>query len=142
MLNVKRLVLVVIAVMLVSFVFGSINSYATNVRTITANTSSNNNTNSNAEDNTNTNADNNTNTEADRNSTNTNSDNNTNTNSSRNISSSANTNNSSDYSNKNTSTNSSSLPYTGTKSSIVFVGIAFVVSAFYAYKKVSEYRNV
>ena len=126
MLNVKKFILVIIAVMLVSLVFGNINSYATTVRTITANTSASN-TNSNTAEETN---------KEDNQSPNTN----TNTNTTRTITSS------SDYSNtnsnKNTTSNSSSLPYTGTKSSVVFVGIAFVVSAVYAYKKVSEYKNI
>ena len=39
-----------------------------------------------------------------------------------------------------TSTNSSSLPYAGTSSSVVFIVIALVASALYAYKKVSDYN--
>lgn len=40
----------------------------------------------------------------------------------------------------NTSTNSSRLPYAGTDSSVVFIVIALVASALYAYKKVSDYN--
>lgn len=39
-----------------------------------------------------------------------------------------------------TSTNSSSLPYAGTNSSVVFIVVALVASALYAYKKVSDYN--
>ena len=44
---------------------------------------------------------------------------------------------------KNTNTNSKasgSLPYAGTNTSVVFVVIALVASALYAYKKVSDYN--
>ena len=33
------------------------------------------------------------------------------------------------------------LPYTGSNSSIVFIFIAFVASAIYAYKKVNDYKK-
>ena len=42
--------------------------------------------------------------------------------------------------NKNTNTPSSQLPYAGTSSSVVFIVIALVASALYAYKKVSDYN--
>ena len=42
--------------------------------------------------------------------------------------------------NSNTASNSQGLPYTGTSYSIVFIIIALVVSAIYAYKKVSDYN--
>lgn len=37
-------------------------------------------------------------------------------------------------------TNSTKLPYAGSNTSIIFVVLAFVASAAYAYKKVSEYN--
>ena len=134
MLKMKRLVLVLVAVMLFGLVFGNTNSYATSgIRSISANTS-NTNTNENTENtNTNSNTNENTNTNS-----NTNSNVNTNSNSINSIS-----NNSSNYSNSNTNTSkSSSLPYTGLKSTVVFVAIAFVASSIYAYRKVSEYKNI
>ncbi len=48
------------------------------------------------------------------------------------------TNNSSNY-NKST-TNSSSLPYAGASTSVVFVIVGLAASALYAYKKVSDYN--
>lgn len=52
----------------------------------------------------------------------------------------SNTNRTSNNSTNNTSTNSSRLPYAGTDSSVVFIVIALVASALYAYKKVSDYN--
>lgn len=132
MLKVKKLVLVLIGMMVISFCLGCVSSYAAeeNVTTITANTSR-----TTRITNTTTNTDN----------TNTNTNLNTNTNTSNtNTNTIGNTNTSSNYSNtnSNTSTNKSSLPYTGTKSTIVFVVIAFGVSAIYAYRKVREYKNI
>lgn len=46
--------------------------------------------------------------------------------------------NSSRYSNSNSS--SSGLPYAGSNTSIIFIVIALVASAIYAYKKVSDYN--
>lgn len=37
-------------------------------------------------------------------------------------------------------TNSTKLPYAGSDSSVVFITLAFIASAIYAYKKVSEYN--
>mgnify|MGYP003318263639 CR=1 FL=1 len=51
-----------------------------------------------------------------------------------------NTNNTSNSAKNNTSTNSSTLPYAGTDSSVIFIVIALVASALYAYKKVSDYN--
>lgn len=41
---------------------------------------------------------------------------------------------------RNSYVNSSSLPYAGSNSSVVFIVIALVVSAIYAYKKITEYN--
>ena len=76
--------------------------------------------------------------------TNTNTNKNTNTNSNTNVNTNSNT-------NSNTNTNKSSsnyatnktgkLPYAGTSSSsIIILGIAFALSAVYAYKKVKDYN--
>ena len=68
----------------------------------------------------------------------TNKDTNSNTNTNKNTNS-----NTSKYTNSNTNKNVNSatkLPYAGSNSSIVFVGVALVASALYAYKKVSDYN--
>lgn len=127
------LVLVILAIM----VFGSVESLATVIRpttdgntTNTANTVVDNTVGATGSNTTNTN-------------TNTNA--NANTNKANAISSSvgsANNTNTSKYNNTNTNTNkaASKLPYAGSNSSMVFVVVALVVSAVYAYKKVSEYN--
>lgn len=121
------LVLVILAIM----VFGSVDSLATVIRpttdgntTNTANTTVDNTVGA-----------------AGSNTTNTN----TNTNKANAISSSvgsANKTNTSKYNNTNTNTNktASKLPYAGSNSSMVFVVVALVASAVYAYKKVSDYN--
>ena len=78
---------------------------------------------------------NNTNNTSNDNNTNTNNTNtNTNTNSANNV-----VNNTNSSRNSSSYVNSSSLPYAGTSSSIIFIVIALGVSAIYAYKKVKEY---
>ena len=82
---------------------------------------------------------------ATNNTTNTNTTNNTtNTNTSvNNLTSSNNVakNNVSSYNNiSNKANTSAGLPYTGSNSSIVFIVIAFVASAIYAYKKIRDYN--
>jgi len=99
----------------------------------------NTNTNTN-KSNTNTNTSNNTNTNksnTNTNNTNTNSNKNTNTN---NTNTNKNTNNSSVYNNA----NNTNLPKTGVEDSIptMVLVVVFGISAVYAYKKISEYKNV
>ncbi len=48
--------------------------------------------------------------------------------------------NNSSYNNASSNRNNSGLPYTGTNSSMIFVVIAFAISALYAYKKVRDYN--
>lgn len=129
------LVLVILAIM----VFGSVESLATVIRpttdgntTNTANTVVDNTVGATGSNTTNTNTNKNT---------------NTNTNKANAISSSvgsANKTNTSKYNNTNTNTNTnkaaSKLPYAGTNSSMVFVVVALVASAIYAYKKVADYN--
>lgn len=123
------LVLVILAIM----VFGSVESLATVIRPTTdGNTTNTANT-----------VVDNTVGAAGSNTTNTNT--NTNTNKANAISSSvgsANKTNTSKYNNTNTNTNkaASKLPYAGSNSSMVFVVVALIASAIYAYKKVSDYN--
>lgn len=49
-------------------------------------------------------------------------------------------NNEASNTNRNANTPSSKLPYAGSNSSVVFIVIALVASALYAYKKVSDYN--
>lgn len=91
----------------------------------------------NTENNANT-ANTNSNTNSNTNNTNTNTNTNTrNTNSSNTANNVLNNTNSSR--NSSSYVNSSSLPYAGTSSSIIFIVIALGISAIYAYKKVKEY---
>lgn len=125
------LVLVILAIM----VFGSVESLATVIRpttdgntTNTANTVVDNTVGATGSNTTNTNKNTNT---------------NTNTNKANAISSSvgsANKTNTSKYNNTNTNKAASKLPYAGTNSSMVFVVVALVASAIYAYKKVADYN--
>lgn len=121
------LVLVILAIM----VFGSVESLATVIRPTTdGNTTNTANT-----------VVDNTVGAAGSNTTNTNT--NTNTNKANAISSSvgsANKTNTSKYNNTNTNKAASKLPYAGSNSSMVFVVVALVASAIYAYKKVSDYN--
>lgn len=65
-----------------------------------------------------------------------------NTNSNTNTNTSTNTNSSNTNSSRynNTNSTSSKLPYAGSNTSIIFIVIALVASAVYAYKKVSDYN--
>ena len=56
------------------------------------------------------------------------------------VNNTSNTSNTSKYSNTNTNKSTSKLPYAGSNSSMVFVVVALVASAIYAYKKVSDYN--
>ena len=69
--------------------------------------------------------------------TNTNTNSNSNTNTNSNSTNKTNT-NSSRYNNSNSTV--SGLPYAGSNTSIIFIVIALVASAAYAYKKVSDYN--
>lgn len=66
----------------------------------------------------------------------------TNTNSSKNNTNTNKVSNNAVNNTKNTNSNtaSSGLPYAGSNTSIIFIVIALVVSAIYAYKKVSDYN--
>ena len=122
----EKMLVSLVVIMLAVMVFGSVSSLATVIKPST-------NTNT-----TNTSADN-TVGAASSNSTN-------NTNKANAISSSvnaiSNTNktNTSKYSNTNTNKSASKLPYAGSNTSMVFVVVALVASAVYAYKKVSDYN--
>ena len=72
----------------------------------------------------------------------TNSAGNTANNSVNNLTANTNSNNNaaSSYNNTSNSTNRTGLPYTGTNSSVIFIVMALVVSAVYAYKKVRDYN--
>ena len=63
---------------------------------------------------------------------------NTNTNTNINTNKNTNKNNASVYTNSNR--NTSGLPYTGTSDSMLFIIIALLVSAVYAYKKIRDYN--
>lgn len=138
MLKGKKIIFVIVEMIIICLALGCVSSFATDVKTITpknVNTSNSNNTNTTKDDEDNTNKNTN---NSNKNSNNTNT--NTNSNKVNSIS-----NNSSNYSNTNkNASNSSKLPYAGKEgtASIVFVGIALVASATYAYKKISEYKNI
>lgn len=138
MLKGKKIIFVIVEMIIICLALGSLSSYATEVKTITANTSKNTNT-----------ANTSTTTDDEEDEENTNKNSNKNTNKAINTNSNKNTNkvnsiSSSNYSNTNKNvSNSSELPYAGEgNTSIVFVGIALVASAAYAYKKISEYKNI
>lgn len=138
MLKGKKIIFVIVEMIIICLALGCVSSFATDVKTITpknVNTSNSNNTNTTKDDEDNTNKNTN---NSNKNSNNTNT--NTNSNKVNSIS-----NNSSNYSNTNkNASNSSKLPYAGKEgtASIVFVGIALAASAAYAYKKISEYKNI
>ncbi len=142
MLKGKKIIFVIVEMIIICLALGCVSSFATDVKTITpknVNTSNSTNTNTNS----NTTKDDENNANKNTNNSNTNS-NNTNTNTNSNKVNSI-SNNSSNYSNTNkNASNSSKLPYAGKEgtASIVFVGIALAASAAYAYKKVSEYKNI
>ena len=87
----------------------------------------------NTENNANT-ANTNSNTNSNTNNTNTNTRNTNSSNTANNV-----LNNTNSSRNSSSYVNSSSLPYAGTSSSIIFIVIALGISAIYAYKKVKEY---
>ena len=119
----EKMLVSLVVVMLVIMVFGSVNSLATVIKP--SSTSNSNTTNTSVE-----------NTVGAATS-------NKNTNKANAISSSVNSSNktnTSKYNNTNTNKSASKLPYAGTNSSMVFVVIALVASAVYAYKKVSDYN--
>ncbi len=122
----EKLLVSLVVITLIALVFGSINSLAASIKPANETTNE-----ASGEDNTvgavnNTNSNTNA---ANRISSTVNSvENNTTNNTANNASSSRNTN------------RSESLPYAGTNSTIVFVVIALVASALYAYKKVSDYN--
>ena len=131
----EKMLVTLVVVLLMVMVFGNVSSLATTVLRPTNTASGNSNT---AIDNTvgATNTAGNT----------SNTSNTANTNKSNAVSSSVsavnNTSNTSKYSNTNTNTNKSAskLPYAGSNSSMVFVVVALIASAIYAYKKVSDYN--
>lgn len=126
----EKILVSLVVITLMALVFGSLTSLAT---TIQPNTNSSSNTSTNTNTNTNSNSSGVSATvgsSSDDNKSNTNRNNTANTN----------RNNSVNNANRNSSTNSSSLPYAGSGSSVVFIGIALVASALYAYKKVSDYN--
>ncbi|MBR3613660.1 MAG: hypothetical protein IKL55_00580 [Clostridia bacterium] len=122
----EKMLVSLVVVMLVVMVFGSVNSLATVIKP--SSTSNSNTTNTSVENTVG----------AATSNKNTN-----NTNKANAISSSVNSSNktnTSKYNNTNTNKSASKLPYAGTNSSMVFVVIALVASAVYAYKKVSDYN--
>ena len=124
----EKILVSLVVITLMVLVFGSLTSLATTIQPNTnssSNTSTNTNTNSNSSGVSATVG-----SSSDDNESNTNRNNTANTN----------RNNSVNNANRNSSTNSSSLPYAGSGSSVVFIGIALVASALYAYKKVSDYN--
>ena len=72
--------------------------------------------------------------------TNKNSNTNTNANANNNTNSNAN-NNTNNNSNANNNTNTG-IPYTGVDNSVIFVIVAFGISALIAYKKIRDYKNI
>ncbi len=123
--NVKKIVSLVVIITLVTLVFGSVSSLAVSITPADGNTNQSD-TNTNVAENENTN-------------TNTN----TNTNGASRISSTVNgvgNNTNNNAASKRNTNNTTGLPYAGTNTSLVFVVIALVASALYAYKKVSDYN--
>lgn len=133
MLKGKKLMFVIVEMIIFCLALGCISSYAAEVKTITPK----NTTTSNTSNTLNT-------VDEDEEEENTNKNTNSNTNTNKNKVNSISNRNSSNYSNTNkNASNSSELPYAGEgNSSIVFVGIALAASAVYAYKKISEYKNI
>ena len=130
MLKGKKLMFVIVEMIIFCLALGCISSYAAEVKTITPKNTTKANTSNVVEEDE----------EAEEENTNKNTNKNTNTNKVNSISNR----NSSNYSNTNkNAANKSELPYAGEgNSSIVFAGIALAASAVYAYKKISEYKNV
>ena len=122
----EKMLVSLVVIMLAVMVFGSVNSLATVIKPTT---------------NTNT-----TNTSVDNTvgATSSNTTNNTNTNKVNAISSSVNAisnkTNTTKYNNTNTNKSATKLPYAGSNTSMIFVVVALVISAIYAYKKVSDYN--
>ncbi len=125
----EKILVSLVIITLITLVFGSVNSLATVIKPNTGNNVENE-TGAVSEDGNNT-----------ANNTNTNNipatvgSTGNNTNNSAN-----NTTNKVANSTNNTNTPSSKLPYAGSNSSMIFIVIALVVSALYAYKKVSDYN--
>lgn len=125
----EKILVSLVIITLITLVFGSVNSLATVIKPNTGNNVENE-TGAVSEDGNNT-----------ANNTNTNNISATVGSTGNNTNNSANnTTNKVANSTNNTNTPSSKLPYAGSNSSMIFIVIALVVSALYAYKKVSDYN--
>lgn len=129
MLKGKKIALVIVEMIIICLTFGCISSYATEPQVIPIKNSVSTNSNNKSK--------------TDDNTSNENKSKENNTNIETISTKTKNTSNTSNYANTNkNATNKSELPYAGSDSSIVFVGLALAASAVYAYKKITDYKNV